>query len=59
MLSLPGFLGLAAIVPASDLVAMLPCTIDELLARNAGPRVLVCPFPVPPGSNCVSTLSSG
>jgi DNA-binding transcriptional LysR family regulator len=48
MLSLPGFLGLAAIVSASDLVATLPRTIGELLARNAGLRVLACPFPVPP-----------
>jgi DNA-binding transcriptional LysR family regulator len=47
MLSLPGFLGLAAIVSASDLVATLPRTIGELLARNAGLRVLACPFPVP------------
>lgn len=48
MLSLPGFLGLAAIVSASDLVATLPRTIGELLARNAGLRVLACPFRVPP-----------
>ena len=48
MLSLPGFLGLAAIVSASDLVATLPRTIGELLARNAGLRMLACPFPVPP-----------
>ena len=47
MLSLPGFLGLAAIVSASDLVATLPRTIGEVLARNAGLRVLACPFPVP------------
>jgi len=48
MLSLPGFLGLAAIVSASDLVATLPRQIGELLARNAGLRVLACPFRVPP-----------
>jgi len=48
MLSLPGFLGLAAIVSASDLVATLPRQIGELLARNAGLRVLACPFAVPP-----------
>ena len=47
MLSLPGFLGLAAIVSASDLVATLPRQIGELLARNATLRVLACPFPVP------------
>jgi DNA-binding transcriptional LysR family regulator len=47
MLSLPGFLGLAAIVSSSDLVATLPRRIGELLARNAGLRVLACPFPVP------------
>ena len=48
MLSLPGFLGLAATVSASDLVATLPRQIGELLARNAGLRVLACPFRVPP-----------
>ena len=48
MCSLPGFLGLAAIVSASDLVATMPRQIGELLARNAGLRVLACPFPVPP-----------
>ena len=48
MLSLPGFLGLAATVSASDLIATLPRQIGELLARNAGLRVLACPFPVPP-----------
>ena len=47
MCSLPGFLGLAAIVSASDLVATMPRQIGELLARNAGLRVLACPFPVP------------
>ena len=47
MLSLPGFLGLAAIVSASDLVATLPRQIGELLARNAKLRVLACPFPMP------------
>ncbi len=48
MCSLPGYLGLAAIVSASDLVATLPRQIGELLAHNAGLRVLACPFPVPP-----------
>lgn len=48
MLTLPGFLGLAATVSSSDLVATLPRQIGELLARNAGLRVLACPFPVPP-----------
>ena len=48
MLTLPGFLGLAATVSASDLVATLPRQIGELLARNAGLRVLACPFAVPP-----------
>ena len=47
MLSLPGFLGLGAIVSTSDLVATLPRQIGELLAHNAGLRVLACPFPVP------------
>src|ERR1700712_784209 len=48
MLSLPGFLGLAAIVSASDLVATLPRTIGELLRRNAGLRVLAWPVRGPP-----------
>ncbi len=47
MLELPGFLGLAAMLSAVDLVATLPRQIGETLARGAGLRLLACPFPVP------------
>jgi DNA-binding transcriptional LysR family regulator len=46
-LELPGFLGLAAIVSTSDLIATLPRHIGETLARAAGLRVLPCPFDIP------------
>ncbi len=46
-LDLPGFLGLAAILSASDLIATLPRHIGETLARAAGLRVLPCPFDIP------------
>ena len=46
MLSLPGFLGLAAMLQAVDVVATLPRQIGETLARGAGLRLLACPFPV-------------
>jgi DNA-binding transcriptional LysR family regulator len=42
-LELPGFLGLAAIVSSTDLVATVPRTIGETLARNGELRVLPCP----------------
>ena len=42
-LELPGFLGLAAIVSSTDLVATVPRTIGETLARNGELRVLACP----------------
>jgi DNA-binding transcriptional LysR family regulator len=46
-LELPGFLGLAAILSTSDLIATLPRHIGETLARAAGLRVLPCPFAIP------------
>lgn len=56
-LELPGFLGLAAIVSTSDLVATLPRQIGETLVRSGGPgdsigsgallRALPCPFEIP------------
>ncbi len=53
-LELPGFLGLAAIVSTSDLIATLPRQIGETLARSgdsgsAGPslQALPCPFDIP------------
>ncbi len=46
-LELPGFLGLAAIVSATDLVATVPRTIGETLARMGAIRVVACPLKVP------------
>jgi DNA-binding transcriptional LysR family regulator len=46
-LELPGFLGLAAIVASTDLVATLPRHIGQTLARAGGLRLLGCPFPIP------------
>lgn len=46
-LELPGFLGLAAILSTSDLIATLPRHIGETLSRSAGLRVLPCPFEIP------------
>jgi DNA-binding transcriptional LysR family regulator len=48
VLGLPGFLGLTAIVAASDLVVTLPRHIGETLAALGGLRVHACPFPIPP-----------
>jgi DNA-binding transcriptional LysR family regulator len=46
MLELPGFLGLAAIVSQTDLIATLPRHIGETLARSAGLAVHACPFAI-------------
>ena len=46
-LELPGFLGLAAILSTTDLVATLPRHIGETLARTAGLRTLPCPMAIP------------
>ena len=49
-LELQGFLGLSAIVSASDLIATLPRHIGETLARSTGLRglrVLPCPLAIP------------
>ena len=48
LLELPGFLGLAAIVSTTDLIATLPRQIGETLARSSGLAVFDCPVPVPP-----------
>ncbi|MGE0313656.1 MAG: LysR family transcriptional regulator [Lautropia sp.] len=48
LLELPGFLGLAAIVSTTDLVATLPRHIGETLAAGGGLKVHDCPVPVPP-----------
>ena len=48
LLELPGFLGLAAIVSTTDLVATLPRQIGETLARTSALAVCDCPVPVPP-----------
>ncbi len=50
LLELPGFLGLAAIVSTTDLVATVPRQIGETLARTNGLTVFDCPVPVPPFS---------
>lgn len=47
MLELPGFLGLAAILSNSDLVATLPRHIGRTLAESAGLRQLPCPMQIP------------
>jgi DNA-binding transcriptional LysR family regulator len=47
LLELPGFLGLAAIVSSTDLIATVPRTIGEQLARMAPIRVHPCPVKVP------------
>lgn len=46
-LELPGFLGLAAVVSATDLIATVPRTIGETLAAGGSIRVLPCPVRVP------------
>jgi len=46
-LELPGFLGLAAIVASTDLVATVPRTIGEALAQTGTIRVLPCPVKIP------------
>jgi DNA-binding transcriptional LysR family regulator len=48
VLELPGFLGLAAILSTTDLIATLPRHIGETLATMGGLRVHACPVPVPP-----------
>lgn len=47
LLELPGFLGLAAIVSSTDLVATVPRTIGETVATMGPIRVLPCPLKVP------------
>lgn len=47
VLELPGFLGLAAIVSTTDLIATLPRHIGGMLARINGLNVFPCPVPVP------------
>jgi DNA-binding transcriptional LysR family regulator len=46
-LKLPGFLGLPAILSATDLIATLPRHIGETLAQGGGLQVLRCPVPLP------------
>jgi DNA-binding transcriptional LysR family regulator len=50
LLELPGFLGLAAIVSTTDLVATVPRHIGETLASSGSSALTVCdcPVPVPP-----------
>jgi DNA-binding transcriptional LysR family regulator len=46
-LELPGFLGLAALVSATDLVATVPRMIGEALAATGAIRVVPCPVRIP------------
>jgi DNA-binding transcriptional LysR family regulator len=46
-LELPGFLGLAAIVSTTDLVATVPRMIGETLAGTGTIKVFPCPVPIP------------
>jgi DNA-binding transcriptional LysR family regulator len=46
VLRLPGFLGLTAVLSASDLIVTLPRHIGETLAALGGLRVHECPFPI-------------
>lgn len=47
VLELPGFLGLAAIVSTTDLVATLPQHIGQTLASSSGVKLHPCPVTVP------------
>lgn len=47
MLSLPGILGLSALIGTSDLVATLPRMIGAALARLGDLAIHECPFPIP------------
>lgn len=46
-LELPGFLGLAPIVSSTDLIATVPRTIGETIAKTAAIDVFPCPVKVP------------
>jgi DNA-binding transcriptional LysR family regulator len=48
LLEIPGFLGLAAIVSSTDLIATVPRHIGETLARTSELKVIDCPVPIPP-----------
>lgn len=46
LLKLPGFLGLAAIISTTDLIATIPRHIGETLARSWAIEVYDCPVPI-------------
>lgn len=48
MLELPGFLGLAAVLSQTDLIATVPRQTGETLACSDEIRLFSCPFPIPP-----------
>lgn len=48
VLELPGFLGLAAVISTTDLIATVPRTIGETLAAAGGIRVFRCPLQIAP-----------
>jgi DNA-binding transcriptional LysR family regulator len=47
MVELPGYLGLAAIIRTTDLLATVPQHTGGMLGQTDGLRVLPCPFAVP------------
>ena len=47
VLELPGFLGLASIISATDLLVTLPRQIGETLAKLGKLHVFPCPIPIP------------
>lgn len=48
ILELPGFLGLAAVLSETDLIATVPRQTGETLARSSTISLFSCPFPIPP-----------
>lgn len=48
VLELPGFLGLAAVLSETDLIATVPRQTGETLARSDALRLFACPFAIPP-----------
>jgi len=48
VLELPGFLGLSAVLEASDLIVTVPRQTGETLAGRGTLRLHPCPFPIPP-----------
>jgi DNA-binding transcriptional LysR family regulator len=47
LLALPGFLGIAAVLSETDMIATVPRQVAEGFARHSALQVLPCPFPIP------------